>query len=107
MKSRLSAVIVMAAVGMCMGSAFAEGGIRSRSADSAYSDMVRDWNAQPSDAPSKQVMTRSEEAAHADMMRDWNAKMTGQPQKEAISQSEQARYIELMRGTFPLSNLAE
>lgn len=108
MKARTLATITLTAAAMLAGNAFAEGGgIKSRSPEAAYNDMMRNWGAPPSDEPSKQVMTRSEEAAHADMVRDWNAKMSGQPQKEAVSQSEQSRYIELMRGTFPLSKTAE
>jgi hypothetical protein len=105
MKTRNSAVIVVACALLGMGFALAEGGITSRSPDDAYNDMVRDWNAKPSGTPKQQVMTRSEEAAHADMMRNWDAKMAGEPKKEAVTQSERDRYMELIRGTFPLSKI--
>ncbi len=107
MKARASTVIAMASATLFigMGSALAEGGITSRSADDAYNDMMRNWGATSSDTPKQQVMTRSEEAAHADMVRSWDAKMTGEPKKEAVSQSGRSRYIELMRGTFPLTKI--
>lgn len=105
MKSRLNAVVVLAGM-LAMGPVLADG-IKSRSAEDAYNDMMRNWGAAPSAEPAKQVMTRSVEAAYADMIRDWNAQLSGEPQKHALSQSDRDRYVELMRGTFPLARLEE
>lgn len=103
MKTRLN--VVLAVTGMLVaGSALADG-IKSRSAEDAYNDMMRNWGAAPSAEPARQVMTRSVESARADMMRDWYATMTGEPQKEAQSLSDRSRYVELMRGTFPLARI--
>lgn len=105
MKTHLKAVVIAAGM-LVAGSALADG-IKSRSAEDAYNDMMRNFGAASSGEPGKQVMTRSVEAAYADMMRDWAANMTGEPQKEALAQSERSRYVELMRGTFPLAQIGE
>lgn len=105
MKTRLNAVVIVAGL-LAAGSALADG-IKSRSAEDAYNDMMRNWGAAPSAEPAKQVMSRSVEAAYADMVRDWNARMTGEPLKEAQTQSDRSRYVELMRGTFPLARIDE
>lgn len=105
MKTRLNVVLVVAGM-LAAGSVLADG-IKSRSSEDAYNDMMRNWGSAPSAEPSKQVMSRSVESARADMMRDWDAKMTGEPAKEAQTVSDHSRYVELMRGTFPLVRIED
>lgn len=107
MKSRFSAAALLTAVTLFTGSAFAESTIKSRNADDAYNDLMRNYSAAASTTPNKRVMARAADAAHADLMRDWNAKAGAQPQKEVLVQDERASYRELMRASFPLSQLQE
>ncbi|MBM3396954.1 MAG: hypothetical protein FJY37_20440 [Betaproteobacteria bacterium] len=100
-------VLVLLAGMALASSALAEGGIKSRSADDAYNDMMRNFGAAPSGQPSKQVMTRSVETAHADMMRDWGFQPSGEPMKEALTQSERDRYADLIRANHGFARLEE
>ncbi|MBM3395499.1 MAG: hypothetical protein FJY37_12850 [Betaproteobacteria bacterium] len=97
MKTRSIALTIATTSALLASAAFADGGIKSRSADDAYNDMMRHYNAAPAGTPAKQVMTRSADAAHADMIRDWDAKPSSQPQKQVLTQTERAMYRDLMR----------
>lgn len=106
MKSRLFSAAILAAA-FVSASALADTAIKSRNADDAYNDMMRNYGAAPSAQANKQVMARAVDAARADLMRDWNAKTGAEPQKSVISQSEKDAHRELMRGNFPLSHYQE
>lgn len=107
MKSRLAATLLLTTATLLTGSAYADSGIKSRNAEDAYNDLMRNYSAAPSGQANKVVNARAVDAAHADLMRDWNAKTGTQPQKAVISQSEKDAHRELMRGNFPLSQYQE
>lgn len=76
------------------------GEVRTRSADAAYADLMRDWNAKDTGQAGSAVRFRSQEAAQADLLRDWNAKPGGE--KGVVGRrSENAMYKDLMRDWSP------
>lgn len=73
--------------------------IKSRGADAAHADLMRDWSYKGTDQ-GKAVNLRSDPELTADLMRDWNgpAKATaGQSRRALHSRAAESAYDDLMR----------
>lgn len=107
MKVRHIATALLSSATLLAGAAFADTGIKSRNAEDAYNDLMRNYAAAASGQANKPVTARAADAAHADLMRDWNATTGAQPAPAVVSQNQRDAHRELMRSNFPLSQYQE